>query len=256
MGDGRGGHAGHLLLGEIGEKLHVLEQVDIHHAVRLPIDGGESCRSVASMSSTWVIVVAAGSGQRFGGAKQYAPLAGRRVLDWSLDVALSVADGVVLVIPAQEADEPEPAVDAVVIGGATRSESVRAGLAVVPPDASVVLVHDGARPLASHGIFRSVVDAVLAGADVAVPVIEMVDTICDTRGDPLDRDELRAVQTPQGFAAEALRRVHATRPEATDDASLVAGAGGRLRLVQGERWNFKITEPDDLVVAAAILEER
>lgn len=208
------------------------------------------------MSSTWVIVVAAGSGQRFGGAKQYAPLAGRRVLDWSLDAARSVADGVVLVIPAEAADEPEPAVDAVVVGGATRSESVRAGLAVVPFDASVVLVHDGARPLASHGVFRSVVDAVLAGVDVAVPVVAMIDTICDSHGETLDRDELRTVQTPQGFTADALRRVHATKPEATDDAALVVGAGGRLRLVQGERWNFKITEPEDLVVAASILEQR
>ena len=206
-----------------------------------------------SVPAVWVIVVAAGTGQRFGGAKQYAPLAGRRVVDWSIDMARSVAHGVVLVVPADAADEAEPAVDAVVVGGATRSESVRAGLAAVPLDAAVVLVHDGARPLASHALFRSVVDAVLAGADAAVPVVPVVDTVCDSHGDPVDRDDLRAVQTPQGFEGIALRRVHAARPEATDDASLVVGGGGRLRLVHGERWNLKITDPSDLVVAEAIL---
>lgn len=204
----------------------------------------------------WVIVVAAGSGRRFAGAKQYAPLAGRRVVDWSIDGARSVADGVVLVVPAEASEEPEPAVDAVVVGGVTRSDSVRAGLAVVPDDTDVVVVHDSARPLADHALFRSVVDAILAGADAAVPVISMVDTVCDGHGVPVDREGLRAVQTPQGFAADALRRVHAARPDAPDDASLVAAAGGRVRLVQGERWNLKITEPGDLPVAAAILESR
>jgi 2-C-methyl-D-erythritol 4-phosphate cytidylyltransferase len=208
------------------------------------------------LAPVWVIVVAAGSGSRFGGPKQYAPLAGRRVVDWSIDAARSVADGVVLVVAADEEQADEPAVDAVVVGGATRSESVRAGLAAVPDDARVILVHDGARPLASHALFRSVVDAVFAGADAVVPAVAVVDTVTDVHGVPVDRDALRAVQTPQGFDARALRAVHATRPEATDDASLVVTGGGRLRPVQGERWNLKITEPDDLVVAETILEQR
>lgn len=215
-----------------------------------------STEPLAEDAPVWVIVVAAGSGSRFGGPKQYAPLAGRRVLDWSLDAARSVADGVVLVVPAADVDLDEPAVEAVVPGGATRSDSVRAGLAVVPDDAAVVLVHDGARPLASHGLFRSVVDAVLAGAEAVVPVVPVVDTVTDPHGTPIDRESLRAVQTPQGFRARPLRDVHAVRPDATDDASLVVAGGGRLRHVQGERWNLKITEPDDLVVAEAILEQR
>jgi 2-C-methyl-D-erythritol 4-phosphate cytidylyltransferase len=207
-------------------------------------------------SPVWVIVVAAGSGSRFGAAKQYAPLAGRRVLDWSIDAARSVADGVVLVVPPGQAGDEEPAVDAVVAGGATRSESVRAGLGLVPDEASVVLVHDGARPLASHALFRSVADAVVSGADAVVPVVPVVDTITDEHGVPVDRDRLRAVQTPQGFAARALRAVHTGRPDATDDGSLVVAAGGRLRHVHGERWNLKLTEPDDLVVAEALMERR
>ncbi len=207
-------------------------------------------------TTTWAVVVAAGSGSRFGGAKQYEPLAGRRVLDWSVDAARSVADGVVLVVPPDAVDEVEPAVDAVVAGGATRSESVRAGLAAVPADAAVVLVHDAARPLASHALFRAVADAVLAGVDAVVPVVPVVDTITDLHGVPVDRDALRAVQTPQGFSAGALRAVHATHPEATDDATLVVAAGGRLRQVHGERWNLKITERDDLLVTETLLEHR
>ena len=212
--------------------------------------------AAADHPQVWAIVVAAGSGSRFGGAKQYAPLAGRRVVDWSIDAARSVADGVVLVVAPSDVEAVEPAVDVVVPGGATRSESVRAGLAAVPDDAEVVLVHDGARPLASHAVFRSTVDAVLAGADAAVPVVSVVDTITDAHGEPIDRDALRAVQTPQAFLARSLRAVHRTRPDATDDATLVVGGGGRLRHVHGERWNLKITEPDDLVVAEALMEQR
>jgi 2-C-methyl-D-erythritol 4-phosphate cytidylyltransferase len=215
------------------------------------------CPAVAcSPNAVWVVVVAAGSGRRFGGTKQYAALAGRRVVDWSLDAARSVADGVVLVVPADVANDPEPAVDAVVVGGDTRSDSVRAGLAAVPDDAAVVVVHDGARPLATHALFRAVTDAVIAGADAAAPVVAVVETVCDPSGMPVDRDGLRSVQTPQAFAADALRRVHVPGPDATDDATLVVAAGGRLRHVQGERWNLKVTEPDDLVVAGAILERR
>lgn len=201
----------------------------------------------------WVIVVAAGSGRRFGGPKQYAALAGRRVLDRSLDTARSVADGIVLVVPEAETGRDEPAVDQVVAGGATRSESVRAGLAAVPEDAAVILVHDGARPLADTQLFRSVIDAVVDGADAAVPVAPVVDTIVDLEGRSVDRETLRAVQTPQGFDAMVLRRAHAGGGEATDDAGLVAAAGGRVRLVDGDRWNLKVTEPEDLLVAEALV---
>lgn len=207
-----------------------------------------------TVASVWAIVVAAGSGARFGGAKQYEDLAGRRVLDWAVDAARTVADGVVLVVPAERVAEAEPAVDATAAGGETRSESVRAGLAAVPDGVEVVLIHDGARPLGSHALFRTVVDAVIAGADAAVPVVAVTDTIVERDGSAVDREDLRAVQTPQAFRATVLRRLHALEPDATDDASLVAAAGGRVRQVQGERWNLKITEPTDLTVAACLLE--
>jgi 2-C-methyl-D-erythritol 4-phosphate cytidylyltransferase len=208
------------------------------------------------MADVWVIVVAAGSGRRFGGAKQYESLAGRRVIDWSIAAARTVADGVVLVVAPERADDAEPGVDAVVAGGDTRSASVRAGLAVVPGDAEVVLVHDGARPLAPPELFRSVVDAVRAGADAVVPGVPVDDTLRSLAGRAVDRDGLVAVQTPQGFRGAALRDAHAAGAEATDDASLVEAAGGKVVVVDGSPTNLKITRPSDLTVAEALLRGR
>ena len=201
----------------------------------------------------WSIVVAAGSGQRYGAAKQFEPLAGARVVDHSLAVAARHSDGVVVVVPPGEPVPDALRADVVVEGGATRSESVRRGLAAVPGDTTIVLVHDAARPVASDALFRRVVDAVLGGAAVAVPAIEVADTIRHRDGGVVDRAELLAVQTPQGFDAAALRAAHANGGEATYDASLVEARGGTVVTVAGERTNIKITEPADLVVAAQTL---
>ncbi|MCC6434987.1 MAG: 2-C-methyl-D-erythritol 4-phosphate cytidylyltransferase [Acidimicrobiales bacterium] len=203
--------------------------------------------------SVWAIVVAGGSGARFGGPKQYAPLAGRRVLDWSLDAARAHADGVVLVVPAEALDQAEPGADVVVAGGATRSASVRAGLAAVPGDATVVVVHDAARPLASPALFATVIDAVRDGAAGALPGVPVIDTIRHRDGGVIDRDPLVRVQTPQAFSAELLRRAHAAEPEATDDAALVEALGARVVVVEGEPTNDKITDPADLATARAQL---
>jgi 2-C-methyl-D-erythritol 4-phosphate cytidylyltransferase len=205
------------------------------------------------MGSTWVIVVAAGSASRFGRPKQYAPLAGRRVVDWSLVAARSVADGIVLVVPAGRAGEPEPEADVVVPGGATRSASVRAGLAAVPDDATAILVHDGARPLADAALFARVAAAVADGADAVVPAVPVTDTLRRRGGGPVDRSDLLAVQTPQGFGARALRDAHAGEPEATDDVTLVEAAGGKVVVVDGSPANLKVTHPADLVAAEALL---
>jgi 2-C-methyl-D-erythritol 4-phosphate cytidylyltransferase len=207
--------------------------------------------------SVWVIVVAAGSGSRFGRPKQYEQLGGRRVLDWSLDAARTAAggadDGVVLVVAADRVRDPEPGADAVVAGAATRSGSVRAGLAAVPVGAGVVVVHDGARPLAGRAMFAAAVDAVRHGTDAVVPAVAVTDTLRRRDGGAVERDELVAVQTPQAFRAAALRAAHAGAPEATDDASLVESAGGKVVLVDGSPANIKITHSADLAVADALL---
>jgi 2-C-methyl-D-erythritol 4-phosphate cytidylyltransferase len=203
---------------------------------------------------TWVIVVAAGSGDRFGGPKQYEMLAGRRVLDWSLAAAATAAGpsgGVVAVVHPDRVTDAEPTADHVVAGGATRSASVRAGLAAVPDDADVIVVHDAARPAAADDLFRAVIAAVLAGADAAVPGVPVIDTVKRVGADrvvveTLDRGTLVAVQTPQAFSAAALRAAHAGAPEATDDAALVEAAGGRVVVVPGDADNTKLTTASDL----------
>ncbi len=208
-----------------------------------------------------MVVVAAGSGSRFGAPKQYEPLGGARVLDHALADARSCADGVVLVVAPERAEDVEPGADVVVAGGATRSASVRAGLAAVPDDADVVLVHDAARPLAGADLFARVVAAVRGGADAVVPAVPVADTIRtrpagDDPGTTLDRATLVAVQTPQGFDAAVLRAAHASGAEGTDDASVVEAAGGTVTLVDGHPANRKITDPDDLALAAALLARR
>jgi 2-C-methyl-D-erythritol 4-phosphate cytidylyltransferase len=148
-------------------------------------------------------------------------------------------------------------VAAAVAGGATRSASVRAGLAAVAPSATIVVVHDAARPLASPALFDAVIGAVRRGADAAVPAVPVPDTVKRVDGDEVvetvARDELVVVQTPQAFRADALRAAHTAGADATDDAALIEATDGRVVIVPGERANLKVTTPADLVMAAAIL---
>jgi len=199
----------------------------------------------------WTIVVAAGSGTRFGGPKQFEMLGDRRVMDWAVAVARESSDGVVVVLPPDVAER-----EGGVSGGATRSESVRRGLVSVPKNATIICVHDAARPFANEDDFARVVEAVSDGADGAVPAIPVADTIkvVDDTGQVLRtpaRGSLRAVQTPQAFRAEVLRRAHASLGEGTDDAALVEAEGGKVVVVDGDVLNRKITTRDDLEWARA-----
>jgi 2-C-methyl-D-erythritol 4-phosphate cytidylyltransferase len=212
--------------------------------------------------TVWAVVVAAGGGSRFGDLKQFTEMAGRPLVDWSVEAARTVAAGVVLVVPAEQAGGLSPdahGADLVVAGGTTRTASVRAGLDAVPHEADVIVVHDGARPLAPAHLFRSVVDAVLAGAPAAIPGITMADTVKRVDGDgdvvaTMPRDGLVTVQTPQAFRADILRHAHAAGGDATDDAGLVEAQGATVRVVPGDKRNIKVTTPADLDMALALLE--
>ncbi len=207
--------------------------------------------------SVAAVVVAAGRGVRFGGPKQFAQLRNDTVTAHSIRAARSVASRVVLVVPSDYEGDGEGA-DQIVVGGATRAASVRAGLAQCA-DADIVVVHDAARPLATPALFAAVVDAVNAGADAAVPGLVITDTVKRVVRDgstlvieaTVPRDELVTVQTPQAFRRDALTRAHAAADEATDDAALVEAFGGRVVVVPGEIDNIKITLPDDLDKVAA-----
>lgn len=231
----------------------------------------------------WAIVVGGGSGRRFGRAKQFEPIQTgdeERVIDRSVRTAAVVCDGVIVVVPSAAVDAERShfmawgnpaevpvatptAADPnarsrlantpilVTSGGETRSQSVRSGLALVPDAVRCVCVHDAARPCATEELYRRVIAAVLDGADGAVPGLGVVDTIkrVDPDGwviDTPDRETLFAVQTPQAFDATVLRRAHIDAAEGSDDAGLVESAGGRVRVVEGERTNIKVTHPDDL----------
>jgi 2-C-methyl-D-erythritol 4-phosphate cytidylyltransferase len=207
----------------------------------------------------WAVVVAGGTGTRFGARKQYESLAGRPVVAWSLDQARRCCAGVVLVLPADDVGRREWPADLVVAGGSSRSASVRAGLAAVPASAGIIAVHDAARPLARDSIWHATLDAVRRGADAAIPTVQVTDTIKQIQPDgsllTLDRSRLVAVQTPQAFRASVLRQAHASGRDATDDAALVEAIGGTVVRVDGAPDNLKVTDPGDLTVAATLLGE-
>jgi 2-C-methyl-D-erythritol 4-phosphate cytidylyltransferase len=220
-------------------------------------------------AGVWAVLVAAGRGERLGGKrpKAFANLAGRPLVAESLE-RLDASPWVEAVVVAAPADWEEPtillaeelgagSVRAVVTGGATRTDSVRAGLAEVPADTAAVLVHDAARPFLPDEVVERVVTALGEGWDGAVPALPLADTVKraegDAVGETVDRAGLHAVQTPQAFVAEALRRALAGGGDATDCAGLVEAAGGRVRLVEGDRRLLKVTTPADLAFVETLL---
>jgi 2-C-methyl-D-erythritol 4-phosphate cytidylyltransferase len=220
--------------------------------------------------STWALLVAAGAGKRLGAdrPKAFAALGGRPLLAVSLERLETSpwTDGLVI---ASSSGWEEPAillaeelaagkVRAVVTGGATRAESVRAALAEVPEDALAVLVHDAARPLVSDAIVERVLQPLSEGFDGAVPGLPIPDTVKRVDGgvvvETVDRSGLVAVQTPQAFAAPVLRAAFAgDLTGATDCASLVERAGGRVRVVPGDPRLLKVTTPEDLALVERML---
>ncbi|HEX4863867.1 MAG TPA: 2-C-methyl-D-erythritol 4-phosphate cytidylyltransferase [Acidimicrobiales bacterium] len=205
---------------------------------------------------TWAIVVAGGTGTRFGGPKQFAELEGKPVLAWSLEAARRACAGLVAVLPEGDIDSFRWDADVLVPGGSTRSGSVRAGLTAVPESAQVIVVHDAARPLATAELWKAVISEVTAGAEGAVPACPVSDTIRQRTAEggtvTLDRSNLFAVQTPQAFRAAILRRAHDRGGDATDDSAMVEAIGGRITLVDGSADNLKVTTPSDLRIASLL----
>jgi 2-C-methyl-D-erythritol 4-phosphate cytidylyltransferase len=229
------------------------------------------CETVLSVSgAVAAIIPAAGAGVRLGTAvdgsaapKALRMLAGRTLLQRSVAALADHVDQVVVAVPADSLDLVhfhEPFVPVLMVaGGLTRQRSVSNALAALPEDVEYVLVHDAARPLVPSAVVRRVLAALRAGGRCVVPVIAAHDSLRWLNDDgstaPLDRARARLVQTPQGFAVDALRAAHASAVTelATDDASLVESCGETVILVEGDPRAFKITEPLDLLVAEALL---
>lgn len=219
------------------------------------------------------IVVAAGSGNRFGSElpKQFCTLAGVPVVVMAIRAlrsAIGADSQVVVVVSPSEmqrwrriADSFQLSDVVAVAGGDNRWESVRNGLEAVADDTDVVLVHDGARPLVdAPTVARVVAAAAAVGSDGAIPTVDVVDSLrhrdSDGNSYPVDRSELCAVQTPQGFPADKLRKAYKLPYSKmfTDDASVMAAAGFTdVKLVDGSVYNIKITYPLDLEVAELYL---
>jgi 2-C-methyl-D-erythritol 4-phosphate cytidylyltransferase len=214
------------------------------------------------------IVLAAGRGERMDSPipKALMPFDGATVVARAVERAAAAASvtGVIVVAPPGFEDRMNEAVeglavDAVVAGGETRQASVVAGLAAVAAGVERILCHDAARPLASSGLFARTIEA-LEGWDGVVPVLRVVDTVKRVQDGSVEgtepRDALALAQTPQVFRAAALRDAHeraaADGFEGSDDALLLERADYRVRAIEGERTNLKITTPDDIRLAEAL----
>jgi 2-C-methyl-D-erythritol 4-phosphate cytidylyltransferase/2-C-methyl-D-erythritol 2,4-cyclodiphosphate synthase len=211
------------------------------------------------------VVVAAGSGSRAGGGKQWRTLGGQPVVRWSVEALLEAgAAPVVVVVASDSLDRASEALDGLqgwiaVVGGAARVDSVRAGLAAIEgADDRPVLIHDAARPLLS----RAVIDRLLAalpGSDGAIAALPVSDTLkrggAEIEG-TVDRSGLWRAQTPQAFPLGRLRAAYAAWPAdqtPTDDAAVVERDGGTVRLVEGDPRLMKLTYPEDFAMAEALL---
>ncbi len=222
------------------------------------------------VGATWALIAAAGSGERLGidRPKAFAALGGRPLLAESVDRfdRCELVDAIVVAAPPGW-EEPSillaeelaaSKVVACVTGGATRAESVAAALAEVPEEALVVLVHDAARPLLDEAVIERLLVPLAEGFDGAVPMLPVADTLKRVRDgevvETVDRDDLVAAQTPQAFLASTLRRAFAgDLAGATDCASLVERAGGRVAVVDGDPRLLKVTSPADLALVESWL---
>jgi 2-C-methyl-D-erythritol 4-phosphate cytidylyltransferase len=228
---------------------------------------------MAASVAVWAVVVAAGSGERLGAEHPKAFVAfGEQPLIAASIAALDdhpAIDGIVLVVPAGWEERATFMADEIgagkasiaVAGGATRSDSVALGVAEVPDDAALILVHDAARPILPPELIDRVLAGFADGADGVIPAVALADTVkrVDASGivvETLERAALRAVQTPQAFQAQVLRRALEApdRGTGTDCASLVERAGGRVLVVEGDPRTMKITTRDDLDRALALVD--
>ena len=215
------------------------------------------------MSQCAAIIAAAGSGERFGATlpKALISLGNRTLIEHAVAALAPVASEIVICAPAGYEKQIQELVGSditVVVGGTTRSESVRAGISALSGNAKYVLVHDAARALASTQLAKSVLAALEKGEVAVIPGLELIDTVksVDASGHVTstpDRTTMRRVQTPQGFDVEVLKKAHSTGADATDDGALVEALGHKVLIINGEERAIKITTPSDLATALSLL---
>ena len=203
------------------------------------------------------VVLAAGRSERFGMPKQYARLGGERLIDRAVGLVSRFTDRVIVVLPEGHAWEGAP-VHATVAGGATRTESMRHAMTALPEDVEFVLVDDVIRPLATSRVVRDLLDAVAAGADAAMPVWSLPDTLKVLHDDGTithaGRDEFVMAQGPTAYRAAALRRMFDDLADIPIEETVgIERIGGRVVGVPGDRWSHHVVEPRDLVLMERLL---
>lgn len=204
----------------------------------------------------WAIVLAAGTGSRYGRLKQLEELAGLRLVDHTVGAARRTCDRVAVVLPSGVDWDGEP-VDALAVGGDHQSESLRSGLRAVPRSAAVLVLADPAHPLAADRIFTDVVDAVRGGADGAVPVIPMLEVVQRVADgvvvETLPKSGTVLAQSPQAFRADVLRAAHAGEPRPVENSGMLAALGHRVVTVPGDPANLHVASPEDLSVVRRLV---
>jgi 2-C-methyl-D-erythritol 4-phosphate cytidylyltransferase / 2-C-methyl-D-erythritol 2,4-cyclodiphosphate synthase len=215
------------------------------------------------MSQCAAIIAAAGSGERFGATlpKALISLGNRTLIEHAVAALAPVASEIVICVPAGYEKQIQDLVGddiTVVVGGTTRSDSVRAGIAALSGKSKYVLVHDAARALASTELAQRVLTSLEKGEVAVIPGLELIDTVksIDASGHVIatpERASLRRVQTPQGFEFAILKKAHESAAEATDDGALVEALGHTVLIIKGEERAIKVTTPADLATALSIL---
>jgi len=215
------------------------------------------------MSQCAAIIAAAGSGERFGATlpKALISLGNRTLIEHAVAALAPVASEIVICAPAGYEKQIQELVGddiTVVVGGTTRSDSVRAGIAALSGKSKYVLVHDAARALATTELAQRVLTSLEKGEVAVIPGLELIDTVksIDASGHVIatpERASLRRVQTPQGFELAILKKAHESAAEATDDGALVEALGHKVLIIKGEERAIKVTTPADLATALSIL---
>ena len=215
------------------------------------------------MSQCAAIIAAAGSGERFGATlpKALISLGNRTLIEHAVAALAPIASEIVVCAPAGYEKQIQELVGSditVVVGGTTRSDSVRAGIAALSGKNKYVLVHDAARALATTELAQRVLTSLEKGEVAVIPGLELIDTVksVDTKGHVTstpDRKTMRRVQTPQGFDLDTLKKAHASGADATDDGALVEALGHKVLIINGEERALKITTPTDLATAISLL---
>lgn len=199
----------------------------------------------------WAIVLAGGTGTRYGRLKQLEELAGMRLVDHTVGAARRTCDRVALVLPDGLAWDGEP-VDRLAVGGDHQSSSLRAALAAVPDTAGILVLADPAHPLAADRIFTDVVAAVRGGADGAVPVVPMLEVVQRVVDgavvETLPKPDTVLAQSPQAFRADVLRAAHAGAPRPVENSGMLAALGHRVVTVAGDPANLHVATAEDLSV--------